>query len=241
MHAYLDGELDLVRNLEIENHLKDCPTCALRTSNHRAVQNVLRNSSLYFKAPAALETRLRSSLLRTRPSPKSIWQSSWTWLAAAASIAFVFVLGWQAARMGSEGQAKDIIVREIVSNHVRSLMATHLTDVTSSDQHTVKPWFKGQLDFSPPVKDLTKEGFSLVGGRLDYVGDHPAAALVYQRRKHFINLFIWPSSPSSDAASATQSQNGYHLIHWTEGGLTFWAVSDLNESELNEFVQLVRN
>ena len=148
-------------------------------------------------------------------------------------------MGWQIARLGSS--AHDLLVREIVSSHVRSLMATHLTDVASSDQHTVKPWFKGQLDFSPPVKDLSKEGFKLVGGRLDYIGDRPVAALVYQRRKHFINLFIWPASTGSVADPTVFSRQGYNLIHWTEDGLTYWAVSDLNEKELEEFVQLVRN
>jgi anti-sigma factor RsiW len=137
--------------------------------------------------------------------------------------------------------AKDVLARELISSHVHSLMATHLTDVLSSDGHTVKPWFKGQLDFSPPVKNLSKEGFALVGGRLDYVGDRPVAAIVYQRRKHVINLFVWPSTSESAVSTTTQTRQGYHMINWTEGGLTFWAVSDLNEEELGEFVRLVQN
>jgi anti-sigma factor RsiW len=159
--------------------------------------------------------------------------------AIAASIVIIFALGWIATREGYS--AKDLLVREIVSSHVRSLMASHLTDVPSSDQHTVKPWFQGQLDFSPPVKDLSKEEFVLAGGRVDYISDRPIAALVYEHRKHVINLFIWPSTPDSATSPAALSRQGYHLIHWTEGGLTYWAVSDLNEKELDEFVQLVRN
>jgi anti-sigma factor RsiW len=241
MHGYLDGELDLVRNLEMEGHLQTCPACAQALANHRTLQGALRNDAFYFKATTSLEARIRSSLKaagsRTRPPRLRTWA---TLGAVAASIAIVwFVLGWMAAREGQS--AKDLLVREIVSSHVRSLMATHLTDVASSDQHTVKPWFKGQLDFSPPVKDLSKEDFTLVGGRLDYVGDRAVAALVYQHRKHFINLFIWPSGADSAASPAALSQQGYQLIHWTEGGLTYWAVSDLNEKELEEFVQLVRN
>jgi anti-sigma factor RsiW len=239
MHGYFDHELDLVRNLEMEGHLQTCPACAQALANYRSLQGALRNDAFYFKAPDSLETRIRSSLRktasRTRPLPLRTWARVG---AIAASIVIVFALGWIAAREGSS--AKELLVREIVSSHVHSLMAMHLTDVPSSDQHTVKPWFKGQLDFSPPVKDLSKEDFALVGGRLDYVGDRPVAALVYQRRKHVVNLFIWPSTPDSATSPAALSRQGYHLIHWTEGGLTSWAVSDLNEKELEEFVQLVR-
>jgi anti-sigma factor RsiW len=239
MHGYLDGELDLVRNLEMEGHLRTCPACAQALANYRSLQGALQNNAFYFKAPSSLATRIRSSLGKTPSRTRTLRIRTWATLGAiAASIVIIFALGWIATR---DYSAKDLLVREIISSHVRSLMATHLTDVPSSDQHTVKPWFKGQRDFSPPVKDLSKEDFTLVGGRLDYVGDRPVAALVYQRRKHFVNLFIWPSTPDSARGPVPLTRQGYHLIHWTEGGLTYWAVSDLNEKELEQFVQLVRN
>jgi len=239
MHGYLDGQLDLLRNLEMEGHLQTCPACAQALANYRSLKGALQNDAFYFKAPASLETRIRSSLGKTQSRTRPLRLRAWATVGAiAASILIIFALGWIATRGYS---AKDLLVREIISSHVRSLMATHLTDVPSSDQHTVKPWFKGQLDFSPPVKDLSKEDFALVGGRLDYVGDRPVAALVYQRRKHIINLFIWPSTPGSAPSPAALTRQGYHVIHWTEGGLTYWAVSDLNEKELEEFVQLVKN
>jgi len=131
------------------------------------------------------------------------------------------------------------LARELVADHVRSLMATHLTDVLTSDQHTVKPWFTGKLDFSPRVRDLSADGFELIGGRLDYVDGHSAAAIVYQRRKHVINLFTWPAK-SGDESPHTTAQQGFNLIEWTQDGMYYCAISDLNQQELREFVELMR-
>jgi anti-sigma factor RsiW len=136
-------------------------------------------------------------------------------------------------RLSAEKQ----LAQEIVSGHVRSLMGSHLMDVASTDQHTVKPWFNGRLDFSPPVKDLAAEGYPLTGGRLDYVGRRSVAALVFQRHKHVINLFVWPATEADSKPAAIKPTQGYNLIHWSKGGMAFWAVSDLNPKELMEFTQ----
>jgi len=131
------------------------------------------------------------------------------------------------------------IEREVVSSHIRSLMANHLTDVASTDQHTVKPWFNGKLDFSPPVSDLATSGYPLIGGRLDYLRGRPVAALVYQRRKHLINVFAWPDEGVADAETPPRTQQGYHIIHETHGGMAYWIVSDLNSDELSSFGKLL--
>lgn len=242
IHAYLDGELDLMRNLKIEQHLPACQACALTFQNQQALRSALTTGSLYYHAPADLRQRVQSAVRQVNQAETKSWLPSWRWLTVGVSFAAVAVLLLALIPTWMRSPSDDLTTKEVISAHVRSLMADHLTDVASSDRHTVKPWFNGRLDFSPPVTDLTERGFPLIGGRLDYLDNRPVAALVYQRQQHLINLFIWPSSQASQkAALSPLTQQGYHLIRWTSAGMTFLAISDLNERELEEFVQLAHN
>ena len=237
LDGYADGELDLINHLQIEQHLQDCPSCAREFENHQSLSSALSDDSFYFQVPPDLGKRIKTSLRETdheAPANK-FWQ--WRWPVAATSFAAIIVLSLIVFRSGPNNDV--LLAKEIVSSHVRSMMANHLTDVPSSDQHTVKPWFDGKLDFSPPVVDPTSKGFALIGGRLDYVASRPVAALVYQRRQHFINLFVFPSADNSDDASKMSVRQGYNLIHWNKSGMSFWAVSDLNLNELQEFTQTI--
>jgi anti-sigma factor RsiW len=164
----------------------------------------------------------------------------WRWAIAAASLLAAVIIIWSIASFATRQSPDDVLAQEVVASHVRSLMANHLTDVPSSDRHTVKPWFDGKLDFSPAVKDLSPQGFSLNGGRLDYIGNRPVAALVYQRRQHSINLFVWPATHAPAANGKASERQGYNVIRWSNAGMTYWAVSDLNLAELQQFVQLLQ-
>ena len=240
IHGFIDGEMDLVRSIEIERHIEGCEVCAREYQTQQSLKNAFRAAPLRFKAPAELQSRIQSSLRKVgkaTPEPRVFhWLPAWKWGGAIAALALLVVMGWTLGRVSRPPTGDELVAQEVLSSHVRSLMANHLADVPSSDQHTVKPWFNGKLDFSPPVEDLAKDGFPLVGGRLDYLEDRPVAALVYQRRKHFINLFIWPST--HDSGQNPEMRQGYNLLHWTRPGMTYWAVSDVSLSELQEFVKL---
>jgi anti-sigma factor RsiW len=250
IHGYLDGELDLVNTLRIEDHLRECASCAKTYRNLQTLRSAVRGGGLYFQPAGDMVERLHSALQEAAGVgwrvPTSMREAAkrprlWTWQAMAglaACLAIGAVVLFRFAPRASGPSQGDPVAEEVLASHVRSLMGNHLTDVPSSDQHTVKPWFNGKLDFSPPVRDLSAQGFPLVGGRLDYLEERPVAALVYQRRKHFINLFIWPSP--KDSGKRVVMQQGYNMHHWAESGMTYWAVSDLNNSELEEFVRLIR-
>ena len=203
----------------LARHLLSCQSCILQTH------------ARYYEAPPGLEQKIRQSLRQKRSAP-----SPWLWLAIAASFLLVASVAGNIALLRSHVDPQQLVASNVLSAHVRSLAGTHLLDVPSSDQHNVKPWFNGKLDFSPTVKDL--DGFPLLGGRLEYFDGRPAAALVYGRRKHVINLFTWPSPQPT--AEVTQARNGYNLQTWSGSGMTFWAASDLNEAELRQFVALYR-
>jgi anti-sigma factor RsiW len=239
--GYLDRELDAVRTLEIEDHLHGCAVCSQSYKDHQVLSEGLRTGSVYFKAPTDLQKRIQRSVRQAAKAESAPRWPSWSWVRIAtpmAAAAFVLLALVPFLRGPS---TEEILAREVVSSHVRSLMANHLADVSSSDQHTVKPWFNGKVDFSPPVVDLASQGFQLVGGRLDYLDNRPVAALIYQRDKHLINVFIWPSSESSDSGIRADTRQGYHVFHWTRSGMTYWVVSDLEGNQLQEFIRLLQN
>ena len=242
LHAYLDRELDLVRSMELEHHLAECSDCAREVASFRALQESVIGADLRYRAPADFRARLLSELQeaeqpQTKSRPTILRRSIpwWSWAAVAACL----LLAAGAFLVDTNRRGERTLATEIVADHVRSLMATHLTDVLTSDQHTVKPWFTGKLDFSPQVRDLSADGFELIGGRLEYLDGHSAAAIVYQRRKHVINVFTWPSPGSNEEPRGT-AQQGFNLVEWKQGGMYYCAISDVNRQELEELALLLR-
>jgi anti-sigma factor (TIGR02949 family) len=226
LDVYLDRELDPEAAAAMHDHISECQTCRRVVAERQAVSRLVQ-AAPYYSAPERLRARVMAQSTRS-----GFMRRGLTWAAAAVLIVSAGV-GISLFRSGVAHS--DAIADEAVTNHVRSLMADHLFDVESTDQHTVKPWFLGKLDFSPPVVDLASIGFPLVGGRLDYLGGRPAAALVYERRKHTINVFVTPAGDDRASTAPTQSVRGFHVRHWINGGMSFWAVSDLNEDELTQF------
>ena len=226
LHAYADGELDLVRAIDVERHLRQCDACGRAEQSLRAVRSAVAEGPLYHRAPAGLEKRIRTAVRAEaaggpamRPAAPLGRGGGGRGARRAADREGGSRADGPAGDPGGLGQAEEArTVEEVVAGHVRSLMADHLVDVASSDRHTVKPWFNGKLDFTPDVRDFAAEGFPLQGGRLDYVAGHPAAALVYRRGGHYVNLFIWPAietetSAEPDAGKASTA-NGYHIARW---------------------------
>jgi anti-sigma factor RsiW len=239
LHGYADGELDLVHTLRVEQHLRDCPACARACEGLRSLHAALQADAVRFAPPAGLARRVRFALrgAAQRQPPTRRFRL----LAAAAALALLVAGGaWGVARLRTLPAEQELLAREVVGSHVRSLMAAHLFDIPSTNRHVVKPWFDGKLDFSPPVVDLAAHRFPLQGGRLDYVNGRAVAALVYHRRLHVINLLIWPAA-GGDTPPRAETRQGYHLVSWAKGGMAFWAVSDLNSDELNNFVQLLQD
>lgn len=230
LHAYVDGELDLVHSLEIEKHLADCPSCSIEVNNHLALRASIQGAALYFKAPGHMETRRLQKLL----PPAQNRRRTYSIVALAAGLVIAaFLAGRLQPRADTTEQA-------ILDSHLRSLMPGHLADVQSTDQHTVKPWFNGRLSFSPPVADFAQQGFPLTGGRLDSIEGRTVAALVYQHAKHAINVYVWPAPGRRDTSFDQSSQQGYNVIHWTRADLQWWLISDLNANELSDFAGLLR-
>jgi anti-sigma factor RsiW len=236
LHPYSDGELEVNRHLQIEEHLAKCAACAEQKKQLRSLRAAIASPSLYFHAPAALRTQVQRGV---RPVVRG-WRS-WMQLAAVAAgvVLLTGISGTVVMLLSRTGPAaEDRLAEWVVASHIRSLQAGHLADVASTDQHTVKPWFRGKLDFSPTVPDLAEQGYTLSGGRLDYLVDQPVAALVYQRRSHAINLFTWRGSSTEEKAVQVLARQGFHIRHWQRDGMIYWAISDLNDQDLDEFVRL---
>jgi anti-sigma factor RsiW len=230
LHALIDGELDAGHAREVEAHIAGCAACAAELAAYRDIRNAVAAADLRYTAPPQLRRRIEASLPQTRaPSRRAVLRG----FAMGSAVSAIAATGLVAIVLRGDDEAR--IQSEVVSAHLRSLQAGHLTDVLSTDQHTVKPWFNGKLDVAPPVVDLTAQGFTLIGGRLDYVDTRPIGAIVYRRRSHVINLFVAQTASTERRAARIETLQGFNIRRWSERGLNYWAVSDIGADELAEF------
>ena len=241
LHGYLDGELDATRSGEFERHLENCRECANTLAAEESLRSALQRSSLYEQAPVSLRNKIRADLQAAAPARITQRIPAWRWLAVAASILVVATISWYAwpRTQTNAAASAPFTAAELIDAHVRSLQPGHLTDVASTDQHTVKPWFTGKIDFAPPVKDFADEGFPLIGGRLDVLAGRNVAAIVYARRKHIINVFVLPTKEPDTPIHPPGLRQGYQWLHWRHQGMEYCAVSDVSLSDLNELAQLI--
>jgi anti-sigma factor RsiW len=231
LHGLLDGELDAANAQAAEAHLKTCPACAQAFHDLQALRARIARPGIAYRAPDALRARLEA-LAEPEPAPPRRLRSAAPW---ALSGAFAALAATFAVLLAQPTTA--VLQDELIASHVRSTLAQHLVDVETSDRHTVKPWFNGRIDFAPPVADLATDGFPLAGGRLDYLDHRAVAALVYRRNKHVVNLFVWPAKAGGLPVRDVAPPAGYSIVHWTERGLQFWAVSDVDRRDLEAFHQ----
>jgi anti-sigma factor RsiW len=237
LHALIDGELDAGHAREVEDHIAGCPRCAAQLAAYRQMSAAVTDADLRYTAPASLRRRIEASLPQPQaalpparlPNRRAVLRG----FAMGSAVSAIAATGLVAIVLRNDDDAR--IMSEVVSAHLRSLQAGHLTDVISTDQHTVKPWFNGKLDVAPPVIDLTAQGFTLIGGRLDYVDARAIGAIVYRRRQHVINLFVAQTASTETRAAKMEAIQGFNIRRWSERGLNYWAVSDLAADELNEF------
>ena len=236
--AYLDGELDANSQLQIQSHLAECADCTHVLERLRMRQSMMRRSGLSYRAPALLDERIRESLRVQRQQSSGERRTHFEWRRWGALAAALLVVSALSIRLWQGRTVQETRIADAaISSHVRALLSGHVADVASTDRHTVKPWFNGRIDFSPPVNDLVQQGYPLVGGRVDYMNGRTVAALIYGRRKHVIDLFVWPSGPTD--VTGTQSEKGYNVILWSAGGMSYAAASDLNVAELKLFRELL--
>jgi anti-sigma factor RsiW len=252
LSAYIDGEIPPVEAEAIADHLTSCPSCSAEYHSMLETIGTLRSELTRFTAPDVLRARIRAAVERTPTEIVDAGQrvvaadghrrrSLWTRSAAlAATLVVGAALGGSLTMLVSGRSGGDsAVAAQVLSSHVRSLMPDHLTDIRSSDQHNVKPWFNGRLDYSPSVPRFDDEGYPLIGGRLDYIGDRRVAVVVYGRRQHLINVFSWPTAAGAEPL-ATTATNGYTMLHWRRGGIERWVVSDVNATELRAFAAMLQ-
>jgi anti-sigma factor RsiW len=247
--AYLDDELDVAESLRVQKHLADCGNCRQAQDQQLALRSALRDPDMYARPSADFSKRIEAAVRRAAKEEARSHRSAWFdslrlgslgWVPVAAVLVVMATIGAFLVMNGGRSSHQELIASAVLAGHIRSLQPGHLIDVPSSDRHTVKPWFQGRLDFSPPVPDLSELGWTLIGGRLDYVDAQPVAAIVYQRRMHNINVFLWPDRGSADDTIRQQDAQGYQILHWNGAEMTYWVVSDLNNAELLEFAQALR-
>jgi anti-sigma factor RsiW len=234
LDAYLDVELDAAGSLDVERHLAECAACSAIVARHRALREVLQAPALRHSAPAGLRERIEST-----SKPRRVRSAAWSRQigALAAGLLLALAAGFGLGRWSGIGDGR--VEQEVVAAHVRSLQADHLVDVASSDRQTVKPWFAGKVDFAPIVADFAKEGFTLVGGRLDYLDGRPSAALVFKRREHTINVFLQPRRDGTSYTPRASERQGFHLLHAVVDGFDCWLISDIGDADLRELLHLV--
>ena len=238
LHGYFDNELDALRAAEFERHLEGCSECTETLAAMKTLRSSLNAAQLYEKTPVSLRKKVAADLGSSKTVSMTTPPAPWRWLAVAAATLLLVFTGWRVVSMRPGSSEETVLVTEVVDAHLRSLQPGHLTDVVSSDQHTVKPWFDGKLDFAPPVRDFALQEFPLQGGRLDVIHGRAIAALVYGRRKHFVNVFVWPTK-EPDTAPRRGSQQGYNWTNWRRGGMEFTAVSDAAPADLDKLQQLL--
>jgi anti-sigma factor RsiW len=233
LDAYLDGEVAEAEQALFHQHVAGCAECGPEVAALERLRDGIRQAAPVYRAPKALRRQLRSTLRREAAASAPTALRAPGWLAYAASILIAVAVGSGGTVLLTGERQNDTIANELIDSHLRSLLGTHLTDVASSDKHTVKPWFAGRTDLSPPGVDLATEGVPLIGGRLDLIQGKPVPALVYRAGKHIINVFVLPARPGD--FGETLPRRGYTLRHWIEGDIGYWAVSDASPDEFGKF------
>jgi anti-sigma factor RsiW len=233
--AYVDSEIGLSDARALEAHLETCAACRAERDAQVKLREAVAAQATYFRAPSALGARIAAALPASVSTPRQSRRSgssAWGRWNVGVALASLIAIVWSMSVFVALPSAQSRLTDEIVASHVRSLISDRVTDVASSDQHTVKPWFNGKLDYAPPVHDLTTEGFPLVGGRVDYIDHRHVAALVYRRRQHTINLYVWPAAGDKDGAHKQFTEDGYQILGWSRDGMRYWAISDVDAPQL---------